>query len=228
MPVLTKKGSSKACGWICSLWPSWVWESQHSSPGNTVSCSLGHSSISSFHRRSPEHQELRNLNWSARPSPCCHDNVFLSDLLWAPLGQTSRKSYASSVPREWLFVQSLEERYTIKFSFKLGKNATETYGMLQIAFRPSCMNQASVFEWHKRFKEGRSLWGMMRGVRGVRESIHQSWLAKGLGLGIELLCWGFKGVQEEIPSEEASTLQIGFHQDNAPVHISIVLTDYLT
>ena len=50
-----------------------------------------------------------------------------------------------------------------------------------------------------------SLWGMMRGVGGVRKSIHQSWLAKGLGL----LCWDFKGVQEEIPSEEASTLQIG-------------------
>ena len=29
------------------------------------------------------------------------------------------------------------------------------YGMLQTAFRPSCMNQASVFEWHNRFKEGR-------------------------------------------------------------------------
>ena len=29
------------------------------------------------------------------------------------------------------------------------------YGMLQTAFGPSCMNQASVFEWHKRFKEGR-------------------------------------------------------------------------
>ena len=25
----------------------------------------------------------------------------------------------------------------------------------------------------------------------------------------EILCWGFKGVQQEIPSEEASTLQIG-------------------
>ena len=37
----------------------------------------------------------------------------------------------------------------------MGKNATETYGMLQTAFRPSCMNRASVFEWHKRFKEGR-------------------------------------------------------------------------
>ena len=39
--------------------------------------------------------------------------------------------------------------------FKLGKNATKTYGMLRTAFRPSCMNRASVFEWHKRFKEGR-------------------------------------------------------------------------
>ena len=56
-------------------------------------------------------------------------------------------------------------------------------------------------------RKARSLWEMMRGVEGVRKSIHQSWLAKGLGLG--LLCWGFKGVQEEIPSEEASTLQIG-------------------
>ena len=48
---------------------------------------------------------------------------------------------------------TLEERYAIKFCYKLGKNATKTYGMLQTAFRPSCMNRASVFEWHKRFKE---------------------------------------------------------------------------
>ena len=51
---------------------------------------------------------------------------------------------------------TLEERYAIKFCFKLRKNdATETYGILQTAFRPSFMNRASVFEWHKRFKEGR-------------------------------------------------------------------------
>ena len=49
-----------------------------------------------------------------------------------------------------------------------------------------------------------NLWGMMRGVGRVRKSIDQSWFAKGLGL----LCWGFKGVQEDIPREEASTLQI--------------------
>ena len=50
---------------------------------------------------------------------------------------------------------TLEEQYTIKFYFKLGKNATEMYGMLQTAFGASCMNWASVFEWHKRFKEAR-------------------------------------------------------------------------
>ena len=49
---------------------------------------------------------------------------------------------------------TLEERYAIKFSFKLGQNAPETYGMLQTAFGASCMNRVSVFEWHKSFEEG--------------------------------------------------------------------------
>ena len=74
-----------------------------------------------------------------------------------------------------------------------------------------------------------SLWGMMRGVGGVRKSIHQSWLAKGLGLG--LLCWGFKGVQQEILRKRSALLKSGqwhFQQDNAPVHNSILVTDYLT
>ena len=101
---------------------------------------------------------------------------------------------------------TLKERYAIKFCFKLGKNATETYGMLHTTFGASCMNRATVFERHKRFKEGKGMWGMMRGVGGVRRSEHKIWLAKGLGLG--LLYWGFKGVQEEIPLEEASNLQI--------------------
>ena len=50
---------------------------------------------------------------------------------------------------------TLEERYAMKFRFKLGKNARETFRMLQTAFGASSMNRASVFEWHERFKEGR-------------------------------------------------------------------------
>ena len=49
---------------------------------------------------------------------------------------------------------TLEEQYPIKFCFKLRKNATEKDGMLHTAFGEYCMNRASVFEWHKRFKEG--------------------------------------------------------------------------
>ena len=49
---------------------------------------------------------------------------------------------------------TLEELYAIKLYFKLGKNATETYRMRQIVFGASCMNRPSVFECHKRFKEG--------------------------------------------------------------------------
>ena len=70
---------------------------------------------------------------------------------------------------------------------------------------------------------------MMRGVGGVRKSIHQSWLAKGLGLGLP--CQGFKGVQEEIPSEEAALFKSGqwhFHRDNTAVYNSILVPDYLT
>ena len=98
-------------------------------------------------------------------------------------------------------------RRTIKFCFKFGKNATETYGMLQTAFWPSWMNGASVFEWNKRFKEGRE------SVRddercGRSKEINRPELI-GQRVNPRLLCWGFKRVQEEIPSEESSTLQIG-------------------
>ena len=50
---------------------------------------------------------------------------------------------------------TLEERNAINSVLNMEKNATETYGMLQTAFWPSCINRASFFEWHKRFKEGR-------------------------------------------------------------------------
>ena len=50
---------------------------------------------------------------------------------------------------------TLEERYAINLCFKHGKKAAEMHGMLQTTFEPYYMNRASVFEWHKRFKEGR-------------------------------------------------------------------------
>ena len=100
-----------------------------------------------------------------------------------------------------------EERYAIKFCFKLGKNATKVYGMLQTAFGASCMNRAWVFQWHKRFKEGRE--SVREDERCGRSKEINTPELIGQSVGLGLLCWDFKGVQEEILSEEASTLQIG-------------------
>ena len=94
----------------------------------------------------------------------------------------------------------LEERYVIKFCFRRRecfRLLLEQLAWIEDQFLSSIRDS----------RKAGSLWGMMWGMGGVRKSVHQSWLARGLGLG--LLCWGFKGVQEEIPSEEASTFQIG-------------------
>ena len=79
--------------------------------------------------------------------------------------------------------------------------------MFQTAFRPSCMNRASVFEWHTRFKEG-------------RESARD-----------DERC----GRSKEVNTTELIAQRVGvrvtqwhFHQDNALVHNSILVTDYLT
>ena len=71
-----------------------------------------------------------------------------------------------------------------------------------------------------------SLWGMMRGVAGVRKSI---WLAKGLELGyyVEVLREFRKRFLGKRPALFKSG-QWHFHLDNAPVHNSILGTDYLT
>ena len=100
---------------------------------------------------------------------------------------------------------TLEERYAIKFCFKLGKMQQKRMECFRLLFETLAWIEHQFLSGIRDSRKAGSLWGMMRGVGGVRKSEHQSWLAKGLGL----LYWGCKGVQEEIRSEEASTLQIG-------------------
>ena len=95
---------------------------------------------------------------------------------------------------------TLEERYAIKFCFKRME-------CFRLFFDHLSWIEHQFLSGIRDSRKARSLWGMTRGVGEVRKSIHQRWLAKELGLG--LLCWGFKGVQEDILSEEANTHQIG-------------------
>ena len=96
---------------------------------------------------------------------------------------------------------TLEERYAIKLCFKLGKMPQKCMECFRLVFDYLAWIEHQFLSGIRGSRKAGSLWGMMRDVGGVRKS----WLTKGLGLG--LLCWGFKGVQEEIPW--ASTLQIG-------------------
>ena len=98
--------------------------------------------------------------------------------------------------------------------------------MLRTAFGASCMNRTSGYEWHKIFKEGRE------SVRdddrcGRSKEVNTPEIRLGLGL----LFWGFKGVQERFPGKRLALFKSDlchFHQDNAPVTNSILVTDYLT
>ena len=99
---------------------------------------------------------------------------------------------------------TLEEQYAIKFCFILGKMPQKCMECFRLLFDQLAWIKHQFLSGIRDSRKAGSLWRRMKGVGGVRKSIHQSWLAKGLGL----LCWGFKGVQVKISSEEASTLQI--------------------
>ena len=95
---------------------------------------------------------------------------------------------------------TLEERYAIQLCFKLDRMPQKRMKRFSLLFDHLAWIKHQFLSGIRDSRKAGSLWGMMRGLGGVRKSIHQSWLAKGLGL----LCWGFKGVQED-----ANTLQIG-------------------
>ena len=102
---------------------------------------------------------------------------------------------------------TLEERYAINSDLNLEKIPQKRMECFRLLLKHLAWIEHEFLSGIRDSRKTASLWGMMRGVGGVRKSIHQCWLAKGLRLG--LLCWGFKRVQEDILSEGTSTLQIG-------------------
>ena len=112
---------------------------------------------------------------------------------------------------------TLEEWYAIKFCFKLGKNATKMYGMLQTAFGASCMNWASVFEWHKRFKEGRESVRDYERCERSKEVRTPELIGQRVRVRVAVLRDFRKRFRWKRPALFKSG-QWHFHHDNAPVH----------
>ena len=103
--------------------------------------------------------------------------------------------------------------------------------MLQTTFGPSCTNRASVFEWHKTFKEGRE-----SGRDGERcgrskeintpELIGQRVRVRGRVTILKVL----REFRKRFCRKRSALFKSGqwhFQQDNAPVYNSFLVTDYL-
>ena len=122
---------------------------------------------------------------------------------------------------------TLEERYAIEFCFKLGKTLQKRMECFRLLFDHLAWIEHVFLSGIRDSRKAGSLWGMMRDVGGVRKSIHQSWLAKGKGYYVEVL----RGFRERFSRKRSPIYKSGqwhFHQDNAPVHNSILVSDYLT
>ena len=125
---------------------------------------------------------------------------------------------------------TLEERYAIKLCFKLGKNAIETYGMLQTTFGPSCMNRASLFEWHKIFKEGRESVRDDERCGRSKEVNRPELIGQRVRVRVTMLRF-LREFRKRFLGKRPVLFKSGqwhFHQDNSLVYNSILVTDYLT
>jgi len=51
--------------------------------------------------------------------------------------------------------KNLEQRINIKVCVKIGTSASETLALLTVVYGEYIKKKSSVFEWHRRFQEGR-------------------------------------------------------------------------
>ena len=110
-------------------------------------------------------------------------------------------------------IWTLEEWYAMKFYFKLGKNAMrwkldlllwprdQETGFPEEACWLSQTQVGQTEKIHTQTFDDPFFWQHWHDLH----ALGSHWTDSQQGI----LCWGFKGIQEEIPSEEASTLQIG-------------------
>ena len=84
------------------------------------------------------------------------------------------------------------------------KNVTGMYGMFQTAFGATCRNRASVFEWHKRFKE-------------TRESVRDDERCGRTSMGRYRSCWnGTSALQPEEITSKGTRVSCVYYEKKCP------------
>ena len=104
------------------------------------------------------------------------------------------------------------------------------YGMFQTAFGVSGMNRASVFEWHKRFKEATESVRDDKRCRRSKEVNTPKLIGQYFRVRVTILRV-LREVRKRFHQKRPTLFKSGqwyFLQDNTPVHNSILVTDYLS
>ena len=140
-------------------------------------------------------------------------NLYDFSFKWTATGEIGihpTKAWLSQLVNFKNAIWTLEERYVIKLCFTLGKNAMQW--------------KLDLLLWPRDRVLSRSILALLDLRRTDRANppanfwwclFWQHWhnlhalCSHGIDSQQVILCWGFKGVQKEIPLEEASTLQIG-------------------
>ena len=73
---------------------------------------------------------------------------------------------------------TLEERYAIKFCFKLGKISQKRRECFRLILEHLAWIEHQFLSGIRDSSKAGNLWGIMRFVGGIRKSEHQSWLVK--------------------------------------------------
>ena len=153
----------------------------------------------------------------------------------AAIGIHPTKAWLSQLDNLKNAIWNFEERYAIKFCFKLGNNAMwwkldlllwPRYQETEFPVEACWLSQTQedqTEQIHRQTFDDPFFWQHWHDLY----ALGSHWTVRQQGI----LCWVSKAVQEEIPRKRPELFISGqwhFHQDNAPVHNSILVTDYLT
>jgi hypothetical protein len=128
----------------------------------------------------------------------------------------------------------LEQRINIKLCAKLGKSTSETLQMLIEAYGADAMKKLRVFEWHKRFKEGREHVKDnerldARKLTGQMKTVHFEFLEQGQTMNqhcyLEILARFREAVRRRRPELWPDAWIL--HHDNALAHDMLAVREFL-
>ncbi|CAK9816700.1 Protein GVQW3 [Anthophora quadrimaculata] len=121
---------------------------------------------------------------------------------------------------------NFKQRCAIRFCFRLGHKATETFAKLQQAYGDNVLSRAQVFRWFKAFSEGRE--SIEDEPRSRRPSSSRT--DKNVNRMWNLLCSDRRLTVRMIGEELNLTHTINnwvLHYDNAPCHTTISINQFL-